>query len=117
MIAMALSLSPQLLIADEPTTALDVTTQAQILKLIKRIQAEREMSVLFITHDFGVVADMADRVAVMRHGRVVESGTVGEVLGNPVPFLYPRPDRGGAARRKPVAAAARGAAAGAGRRA
>src|SRR6478609_2964816 len=76
MIAMALSLSPQLLIADEPTTALDVTTQAQILKLIKRIQAEREMSVLFITHDFGVVADMADKVAVMRHGRVLESGAV-----------------------------------------
>jgi ABC-type glutathione transport system ATPase component len=83
MIAMALSLSPQLLIADEPTTALDVTTQAQILKLIKRIQAEREMGLLFITHDFGVVADMADRVAVMRHGRIVESGAVGEVLGNP----------------------------------
>jgi peptide/nickel transport system ATP-binding protein len=83
MIAMALSLSPQLLIADEPTTALDVTTQAQILKLIKRIQAEREMSVLFITHDFGVVADMADRVAVMRHGRILESGVVGDVLGNP----------------------------------
>ena len=83
MIAMALSLSPQLLIADEPTTALDVTTQAQILKLIKRIQAEREMSVLLITHDFGVVADMADKVVVMRHGRVLESGVVGEVLGNP----------------------------------
>ena len=80
---MALSLSPQLLIADEPTTALDVTTQAQILKLIKRIQAEREMSVLFITHDFGVVADMADRVAVMRHGAVVESGAARRVLGNP----------------------------------
>jgi len=61
MIAMALSLSPRLLIADEPTTALDVTTQAQILKLIKRIQAEREMGLLFITHDFGVVADMPIR--------------------------------------------------------
>ena len=83
MIAMALSLSPQLLIADEPTTALDVTTQAQILKLIKRIQAEREMSVLLITHDFGVVADMADRVAVMRHGRVLESGPTRSVLGSP----------------------------------
>jgi peptide/nickel transport system ATP-binding protein len=83
MIAMALSLSPQLLIADEPTTALDVTTQAQILKLIKRIQAEREMSVLLITHDFGVVADMADRVAVMRHGHVLESGATKSVLGNP----------------------------------
>ncbi|HWX90566.1 MAG TPA: ABC transporter ATP-binding protein, partial [Rhizomicrobium sp.] len=83
MIAMALSLSPQLLIADEPTTALDVTTQAQILKLIKRIQAERQMSLLFITHDFGVVADMADKVAVMRHGRIVESGAVAAVLGHP----------------------------------
>jgi peptide/nickel transport system ATP-binding protein len=83
MIAMALSLSPRLLIADEPTTALDVTTQAQILKLIKHIQAEREMSVLLITHDFGVVADMADTVAVMRHGRVVESGDTKTVLGNP----------------------------------
>ncbi len=83
MIAMALSLSPQLLIADEPTTALDVTTQAQILGLIKRIQTEREMSVLLITHDFGVVADMADRVAVMHHGAIVESGTVKAVLGQP----------------------------------
>ncbi|HMH63949.1 MAG TPA: ABC transporter ATP-binding protein, partial [Rhizomicrobium sp.] len=83
MIAMALSLSPRLLIADEPTTALDVTTQAQILKLIKRIQSEREMSLLFITHDFGVVSDMADKVAVMRHGRIVESGAVTSVLGDP----------------------------------
>jgi peptide/nickel transport system ATP-binding protein len=83
MIAMALSLSPRLLIADEPTTALDVTTQAQILKLIRRLQAERDMSVLFITHDFGVVADMADHVAVMRHGRVVESGATAAVLGDP----------------------------------
>ena len=83
MIAMALSLSPRLLIADEPTTALDVTTQAQILKLIRRIQAERGMSVLFITHDFGVVADMADKVAVMRHGRVLESGATAQVLREP----------------------------------
>src|SRR5579863_481502 len=83
MIAMALSLSPKLLIADEPTTALDVTTQSQILKLIKCIQAERDMSVLLITHDFGVVADMADAVAVMRHGRVVESGDTKTLLGRP----------------------------------
>jgi peptide/nickel transport system ATP-binding protein len=83
MIAMALSLSPRLLIADEPTTALDVTTQAQILKLLKTIQAERQMSVLLITHDFGVVADMADRVVVMRHGAVVESGRAAAVLGAP----------------------------------
>jgi len=83
MIAMALSLSPKLLIADEPTTALDVTTQAQILRLIKKLQAEREMSVLLITHDFGVVADMANSVAVMRHGHIVESGATRQVLGNP----------------------------------
>lgn len=83
MIAMALSLSPKLLIADEPTTALDVTTQAQILKLIKRIQADREMSVLLITHDFGVVADMADTVAVMHQGRIVESGDAKTVLSSP----------------------------------
>ena len=83
MIAMALSLGPRLLIADEPTTALDVTTQAQILKLIKQLQIARAMSVLLITHDFGVVADMADRVAVMRHGRIVESGTTAQVLGEP----------------------------------
>ncbi len=84
MIAMALSLSPRLLIADEPTTALDVTTQAQILALIRRIQAERGMSVLFITHDFGVVADIADKVAVMRHGRVLESGATAQVLRAPL---------------------------------
>jgi peptide/nickel transport system ATP-binding protein len=83
MIAMALSLGPRLLIADEPTTALDVTTQAQILKLIKQLQTGRAMRVLLITHDFGVVADMADRVAVMRHGRIVESGATAQVLGQP----------------------------------
>jgi peptide/nickel transport system ATP-binding protein len=83
MIAMALSLSPKLLIADEPTTALDVTTQAQILKLIKGLQGTRDMSVLLITHDFGVVADMADSVAVMHHGRIVESGATRQVLGSP----------------------------------
>ncbi len=83
MIAMALSLSPRLLIADEPTTALDVTTQAQILELIRNAQRERQMSVLFITHDFGVVSDLADRVAVMREGRIVESGTTREVLDRP----------------------------------
>ncbi|MCP5412360.1 MAG: ABC transporter ATP-binding protein [Alphaproteobacteria bacterium] len=83
MIAMALSLSPRLLIADEPTTALDVTTQAQILDLIRTVQKERQMSVLFITHDFGVVSDLADRVAVMRAGEVVESGPVRQVLDDP----------------------------------
>lgn len=83
MIAMALTLEPQLLIADEPTTALDVTTQAQILKLIKDIQRRKGMGVMFITHDFGVVAEIADHVAVMKHGRIVEQGSVAEVLGAP----------------------------------
>jgi peptide/nickel transport system ATP-binding protein len=83
MIAMALALEPLILVADEPTTALDVTTQAQILRLIRDIQRRRGMAVLFITHDFGVVADIADRVAVMEKGRVVERGTVEEVLERP----------------------------------
>ena len=83
MIAMALALEPALLIADEPTTALDVTTQAQILRLIKQIQTERDTGVLFITHDFGVVAEIADRVAVMQAGRIVELGTTDDVLGRP----------------------------------
>jgi len=83
MIAMALALEPALLIADEPTTALDVTTQAQILTLIKSIQVERRTGVLFITHDFGVVAEIADRVAVMQAGRIVEQGTADDVLSRP----------------------------------
>ena len=83
MIAMALILDPVLLIADEPTTALDVTTQAQILKLIKEMQAGHGTGVLFITHDFGVVAEIADRVVVMQRGRVVESGNARQVLTRP----------------------------------
>lgn len=83
MIAMALALDPPLLIADEPTTALDVTTQAQILKLIKELQAKRDTGVLFITHDFGVVAEVADRVAVMQWGRIVETGTTRKILSEP----------------------------------
>ena len=75
MIAMALALDPKLLIADEPTTALDVTTQAQILKLIRDLQQRRKTAVMFITHDFGVVAEIADRVVVMQHGVIVEQGT------------------------------------------
>jgi peptide/nickel transport system ATP-binding protein len=101
MIAMALVLQPALLIADEPTTALDVTTQAQILRLIRDLQRERDTGVLFITHDFGVVAEIADRVAVMQTGRIVETGTAREVLQRPehpytrmlisaVPSLVPR---------------------------
>ena len=83
MIAMALALDPALLIADEPTTALDVTTQKQILALIKDIQRRRGMGVLFITHDFGVVAEIADRVAVMQHGVIVEIGKTADVLNAP----------------------------------
>ncbi|PVA09112.1 microcin ABC transporter ATP-binding protein [Pelagivirga sediminicola] len=83
MIAMALALEPDILIADEPTTALDVTTQAQILKLIEDLRQKRGMAVIFITHDFGVVADIADRVIVMQTGKIVESGTADEVLLRP----------------------------------
>jgi peptide/nickel transport system ATP-binding protein len=83
MIAAALVLDPALLIADEPTTALDVTTQAQILKLIKELRERRNTGVLFITHDFGVVAEVAHRVVVMQHGRVVEQGTTEAVLRRP----------------------------------
>ncbi|MFK7699035.1 ABC transporter ATP-binding protein [Pseudomonas caspiana] len=104
MIAMALVLEPRLLIADEPTTALDVTTQQQILKLIRELQQKHGTAVLFITHDMGVVVDIADRVCVMRHGEIVESGTVDDVLSRPrepytqallaaVPALKPRPSR------------------------
>ncbi len=109
MIAMALILRPKLLIADEPTTALDVTTQKQILALIRDLQKEQGTAVLFITHDMGVVAEIADRVAVMRHGRIVESGPLDEILRTPkqeytrnllssVPSLIPRPPRPDAAR-------------------
>src|SRR3569833_297333 len=80
MIAMALALDPKLLIADEPTTALDVTTQAQILKLIRDLQRRTNTAVLFITHDFGVVAEIADRVVVMQHGRIVEQGPTDQIL-------------------------------------
>ena len=83
MIAMALALDPKLLIADEPTTALDVTTQAQILKLIRDLQQRRRTAVMFITHDFGVVAEIADRVVVIQHGVIVEQGTAYDVLNKP----------------------------------
>ena len=83
MIAAALILEPFLLIADEPTTALDVTTQSQILRLIRDIQAKHDTGVLFITHDFGVVAEIADRVVVMQDGRIVEVGETHELLRNP----------------------------------
>jgi peptide/nickel transport system ATP-binding protein len=116
MIAAALIMDPALIIADEPTTALDVTTQAQILKLIKEMQGRRQTGVLFITHDFGVVSEIADRVVVMQYGRIVEQGTREQVLSNPreaytqmlvaaVPSLVP-PRR--AAVSGPVAMATRG---------
>jgi peptide/nickel transport system ATP-binding protein len=104
MIAMALVLEPKLLIADEPTTALDVTTQKQILALIRDLQRDHGTAVLFITHDMGVVAEIADRVAVMRQGRLVETGTLDSILRKPsmeytrtllsaVPSLVPRAAR------------------------
>ncbi|HLG83336.1 MAG TPA: ABC transporter ATP-binding protein [Bradyrhizobium sp.] len=83
MIAMALALEPAVLVADEPTTALDVTTQAQILKLIRDLQRRHNMAVMFITHDFGVVSDIADTVVVLQHGKVVEQGAADEVLSRP----------------------------------
>jgi len=83
MIAMALACRPKLLIADEPTTALDVTIQAQILALIKQLQDEEHMSVLFITHDMGVVAEIADRVVVMYQGEAVETGSTGDIFARP----------------------------------
>ncbi|EEE47808.2 ABC transporter ATP-binding protein [Roseibium alexandrii] len=83
MISMAMICNPALLIADEPTTALDVTIQAEILKLIKDVQSELRMSVLMITHDFGVVANMADEIAVIYHGRIMEKGTAEQLFGNP----------------------------------
>jgi peptide/nickel transport system ATP-binding protein len=83
MIAMALACNPRVLIADEPTTALDVTTQAEILRLIKRLQDENGLAVLFITHDMGVVAQIADEVLVMYQGRVVEQGPVMELFASP----------------------------------
>jgi peptide/nickel transport system ATP-binding protein len=83
MIAMALALDPRVLIADEPTTALDVTTQAQILTLIRDLQKRKKTAVLFITHDFGVVAEIADRVVVMQHGSIVEQGDAVSILHRP----------------------------------
>lgn len=83
MIAIALASSPKLLIADEPTTALDVTIQAQIIELLKEIQKEMQMSILLITHDFGVVSQMADRVSVMYAGKIVEEGEMKDVFEDP----------------------------------
>ena len=104
-IAMALAMNPEVLIADEPTTALDVTTQAQVLKLIRELRTLQGHAILFITHDFGVVAEIADRIAVMRHGRIIEMGAARQVLTQPqhpytrellaaVPSLVPPSDHG-----------------------
>ena len=107
MIAMALALQPDVLIADEPTTALDVTIQAQVLGLLKEIQEARGTSIILITHDMGVVAEMADRVVVMRRGRAVESGAVGALFASPATaytgeLLAAVPRMGdGSARREP----------------
>jgi len=83
MIAMAMACEPDLLIADEPTTALDVTVQAEILRLMKALQAKTGMSILFITHDFGVVSEMANQVAVMQKGKIVETGVLDEIIHKP----------------------------------
>jgi dipeptide transport system ATP-binding protein len=83
MIAMAIACSPRLLIADEPTTALDVTIQAQILALLKKIQAEQKMGLILITHDIGVVAQMADDIMVMYAGHLVEFGSKEQIIGDP----------------------------------
>jgi peptide/nickel transport system ATP-binding protein len=105
MIAMALTLEPEILIADEPTTALDVTIQAQILQLLERLNRDRGLATVIITHDLGVVAEVADRVAVMYAGRIVERGTLDEIFYDPQhPYTWgligsltrldrPRPER------------------------
>ncbi len=105
MIAMALSCDPAVLIADEPTTALDVTIQAQILEVLKGLRSEADTGIILVTHDLGVVADIADRIAVMYAGRIVEQGTIDEIFYNPQhPYTWgllgsitrvdrPRPDR------------------------
>ena len=88
-IAIALAADPDILICDEPTTALDVTIQAQILELINKLKAERQLSVIFITHDLGVVANMADRIAVMYAGKIVEYGTSEEIFYSPAhPYTW-----------------------------
>ena len=113
MIAMGLSLGAKVLLADEPTTALDVTVQAQILAQLKDLREQEDLSILLITHDFGVVADVADRIAVMRAGQIVEQGVASEIFERPqhpytrglldalrpsTPKIAPRPAEGFLAR-------------------
>ena len=88
MIAMALANRPDLFIADEPTTALDVTVQAQILELLKELQARHNMAMLFITHDLGIVRKIADDVAVMQKGKIVETGKMAEIFARAAPSLH-----------------------------
>ena len=111
MIAMAMVAKPELLIADEPTTALDVTTQAQVLGLMKDLQKETGMGMILVTHDLGVVANMADSVVVMNKGHVMESGPAGRCFGRARSWVYPetvcrRPDDPQG--RRPLAPRARG---------
>ena len=90
MIAMALCSQPRLLIADEPTTALDVTIQAQILQLLKKLSVEEKMNIILITHDLGVVASLARKIAVMYGGLIMEQGTTEEIFYHPAQSVYPR---------------------------
>ena len=108
MIGMALCCRPSLLIADEPTTALDATVQAQILQLIHSLQQETGMSVMFITHDMGVVAEIADQVIVMNGGKCVEAGPVADVLTAPTQSVHTVAAQGGAQTGRPARAAASG---------
>ena len=104
MIAMALALKPDVLIADEPTTALDVTVQGEVLELLRDLQREHGTGVILITHDMGVVAEMADRVIVMRHGRMVEEGRAADIFAQPQARLHARAAGRGAAHRRRRAA-------------
>ena len=88
MIAMAMSCEPSILIADEPTTALDVTVQKEILELMNEMQYKKKMGILFITHDLGVIAELADKVIVMNKGRIVESGNVLDIFLQPTTSIY-----------------------------
>ena len=94
LIAGAVSCDPDLLIADEPTTALDVTVQAEVLDLLRDLQDELNMGVMLVTHNFGVVADLCDRVSVMRHGRIVETGPVRAIFNAATAPVHPVAARG-----------------------